>query len=477
MTQMKDETLERPMNGYTLSEALEIAGMGLYHWMLISLNGAIFAIDGLQAFMMVFLVPIISDVWDLESPWDSMIPVSFLLGALIANIVWSKIADVYGRKITIISAITLTAISATATVFVPNIWCLLACRFFCGMGFAQPVVVILVIEFSPVKERAKSVMYTYFCWTAGGLLSALLAWLILPNMDEETGWRYYVLSTCFPTWIIVVASIWIPESPRWYCTVGEFGKAENVIRKLFKINGKEPIEGEMIQENKSIKLRGKIKDLFVPKYRKASCILAFVYMTAISVYWGIDFISGRLFENSSLYLSVSVTNLSEIPAVASTILMNRIGWRYMTLYTRGITSLCLAVVAFQYYSTISVSYIEIINVVLVFIARGLSLASSMVILVYYSTYYPTAIRVTAVGFGYGFSRVGAMGFMFIAEDLDIGSGLLILSIVSLLSCVPSLFLKNMTIKEELVNKVDRSECQNTGRNSINNRDSNKYVLV
>jgi len=477
MTQVKDETSKGPVGNYTLSEALETAGTGRYQWMIIFLTGTSFAIDAVQVFMMVFLVPILEDVWDLESLLGSMIPVVFLVGVLVASMIWARVADVWGRRKTLIFGMLVTAISATATIFVTNIWSLLICRFFSGLGFIKPVIIILIIEFSPVKDRARSMIVAYFCWTSGGILSIILAWLIIPAMDENTGWRVYVLATCVLTWIVAVASFWCPESALWYCTVGEFDKAEKLIQQVLKTNGKKPMPGRLLHEHDCIEVRGKIKDLFVPNYRKATIILALAYTTDVLVYYGVDFISERLFVDSSLYISVTVTNLSELPAIASGILMNRIGWSWMTLYTKGATTLALLIVAILWDYSTSVSYIWVINVVLVFAARGLSLAASMVIMTYYSVYYPTAIRATALGLAFGLSRFGAMGAMFIAEDMNVIIALIVLASVSIISCLLCFLLTDMTIQEDLSNEVDYSEGRISDSDSVSKRGGKNYEIL
>merc|ERR1719334_2686078 len=109
-------------------------------------------------------------------------------------------------------------------------------------------------------------------------------------------------------------------------------------------------------------------------------------------------------------------------------------------YTRLIPALALLIVYALWPYVASVSYIRIINVVLVFAARGLSLTDSIVILTYYSVYYPTAIRTTAVGIGYGFSRLMILLILFVVEDFEVETGLLILSITAFVGFGISLLL-------------------------------------
>jgi len=456
MVEDESEAPAAPGGSYTLNEALEKIGMGWFQYILLLLCGGTVATDACQTFMMACLIPAIDDIWDLESPWGSMIPITYVAGMMCSGLIWSKIADMYGRKFTLMIAVTTMATFTTATIFADNIYWLLMCRFFTGLGYIQPTVLILALEFSPVKSRAKNVAFTFCCWTAGGMLSIILAWLILPVLGEEIGWKYYVLATSVPIWIMAILTFWTPESAHWLCTVGNFHKAEKMIQWVAKINGKEPLQGRLVRENKIIKERGRIKDAFVPRYRRATFILIFGYTTFCFVYYGVIFLSERLFETKSLYISLSLINLSELPAIIFGMYMPMIGWNWMTIYTRMIPALGVAIAAILWPYVDSVSYIWVINVVLVFAARGLSLTASMVILTHFSVYYPTAIRATAIGFALSISRLGAMGAIFISEDLEIETSLTILPIVSSVACVVSLFLKDISVKKELTNDVDRS---------------------
>merc|ERR550534_2439682 len=100
-------------------------------------------------------------------------------------------------------------------------------------------------------------------WAVGSIFSVLLAWVILPNMSEDAGWRVYVGLSSIPAWAVTISSAYIPESIRWYCTVGHFDEAEKIIQQILKSSGKEDMEGQLIRTEK-ITMRGKRRDMFVP---------------------------------------------------------------------------------------------------------------------------------------------------------------------------------------------------------------------
>jgi MFS family permease len=450
MTRKIDQTPEILKGSYTFNEAIERAGTGRFHWTLIFLLGVVNLVDAWNFFMMPFVIPILQDIWDLPSYWNSLMSDAFVLGVFIANLLWAKLADIYGRRKVILIGLTTMSISTTMTIFVTDVYCLLICRFFAGLGFVTPVIMTLLLEFSPVKDRAKSMVYYWFFWPLGGLLSIITAWIIIPSMSETIGWRYYFLATSVPAWLVAIAVHWVPESARWYITAGEFDKAEKFLKLVLTINGEEPFEGRMVRESLVIK-RGQIKDVFVPQYRTTSLLLITILGNCIVVYFGISYITERLFEDKTLYISEFITNFSELPGIAFGLFMSRISWRWMMTYTRLIPALALLIVYALWPYVASVSYIRIVNVVLVFAARGLSLTDSIVILTYYTVYYPTAIRTTAVGIGYGFSRLMILVILFVVEDFEIDTAVLILSINAFVGFGISLLLTDITIQKDMTN--------------------------
>merc|ERR550534_2355758 len=161
-------------------------------------------------------------------------------------------------------------------------------------------------------------------WAVGSIFSVLLAWVILPNTNEDVGWRVYVGLCSIPAWAVTISSAYIPESIRWYCTVGNFDEAEKIIQQILKSNGKEDMEGRLIRTEK-ITIRGKRRDMFVPRYLKTSFIMILLFIIGQFCYYGIVLVSERLFVDSSLYVCEFVTTLAELPVCVSALYMDKIG--------------------------------------------------------------------------------------------------------------------------------------------------------
>jgi len=463
---------------YTITEALEKAGFGRFNWLLLFLTGMIDSVYACQALIATFLIPILRDVWDLQGPWDSMIGIIFFVGTMFGNLLWSKIADIYGRKITIRSASFVLAATTTITGMAPGLTTLLICRFFTGWGTVTSVSYTIFIELSPLLARAKSVLLLSVFWTLGAVLSVVLAWIIVPIYGERDGWRLYMYASSIPAWVAFVFSFWIPESPWFYATIGEFEKAEKVLSMVLKSNKAEPMKGRLIHENELIEIRGQIKDLFVPKYRRTSLVLGINLVNSIMAWYGIIFLSERLFEDYSLYLCEILTTLSEIPGfVFGGFTMNRIGRKNMIISTMGWATLCFVAIVLLWRYELDDPYAWVIIVILVLMTRSATSLHAISVQLYMSEYYPTAIRATAIGSGLFLCKFGAIGGTLVSEDLDILTAATVFTIVSAIGFSTSLLIKEDTTFKELTNEVDRFDVRSCASGSIFSKSNRmSYVL-
>jgi len=464
---------------YSITDALEKAGWGRFNWWLLVLTGVIDSVYACQALLPTFLIPLLRDVWALEGPWDSMIGIVFFVGTMFGNLLWSKIADIHGRKKAIIFASFVLAASTTLTGISNGLTTVLICRFFTGCGTVTSVSYTIFIEFSPMMARAKSVLLLTVFWTIGGVLSVVLAWIIVPIYGETRGWRLYIFASSIPAWIAVLLSFWIPESPWYYTTIGEYAKAEKTLNMVLKSNKKEPMKGHLIHENEVIEIRGQIKDLFVPKYRRTSLVLGINLINSIASYYGIIFLSERLFADYSLYLCELLTTLSEIPGLLfGSFTMNRIGRKYMIIFTMFFATLFFLCIVLLWHYEYENPYAWVIIVIVVFMTRSATALHAISVKLYLSEYYPTAIRATAVGSGLFLCKFGAIGGTLVSEDLGVLAASIVFTCVAAMGFGTSLLIKEDTTFKILTNDVDRvpNDVRSVSTSILSKGDRASYVL-
>jgi hypothetical protein len=66
---------------------------------------------------------------------------------------------------------------------------------------------------------------------------------------------------------------WMPESARYLVASGQQDKAEVILRQIAKDNGKPMIVGRLVVEDGQMSMRGRVKDLLSPEFRKTSLLL------------------------------------------------------------------------------------------------------------------------------------------------------------------------------------------------------------
>ena len=156
-------------------------------------------------------------------------------GQLVGGFFWGPMADRYGRKRAFLCAcvviVTAGLLSGTST----SLEMLLTFRAFVGFGVGGLTVPFdLLLEFLPINERGKYLLYIEYFWTMGSLFVSGVAWALL----DVIGWRGLAYLITVPVFLCSALSIMnLPESPRWLHLKGRIGEAETVIRRAASESG------------------------------------------------------------------------------------------------------------------------------------------------------------------------------------------------------------------------------------------------
>ena len=202
---------------------------------------------------------------------------------------------------------------------------------------------------------------------------------------------------------------------------------------------------------KPVKLspRGNPMDAFKPKYRNTTLLLYLAFSCCVFGYYGISFISVKFFslggeegaepwKQNKLYWESLIGGSAEIPSLFVGVwLIDRIGRKKTMLVAFAIFSLSsFALVAQQ------VQDIEALGVVMVFLSRMNVSLAFMTLYIYFSEYYPTTIRSTALGMASSLGRIAGMATGFVSEDLSFSLGILLYAISGAVAFVCVVFVKD-----------------------------------
>ena len=121
-----------------------------------------------------------------------------------------------------------------ASAFAPMYSLMLVFRGVVGFGIGGiPVSFSMFMEIVPTANRGLWSLVVESSWTIGTVLSALIAWAVLPPLN----WQYLLGIATTPIFIFLIFFLTVHESPRYLMRQGKHKKAEEVLRKIAQYNG------------------------------------------------------------------------------------------------------------------------------------------------------------------------------------------------------------------------------------------------
>ncbi len=210
--------------------APEDAPLGPDHWKLMVVLVVALIIDVMKPASLGFTVPGMVSEYEVPRSTVSLVPFFALLGTVAGSIVWGVIADVYGRKASILlSAVMFVGTSICGAMPSLN-WNIGMC-FMMGAaaGGMLPVTYALLAEMMPNRHRGWSLVLVGGLGAVGGYFAASgLSALLQPMF----GWRILWLLNLPTGLTLVLLGTFIPESAKFLLARGRSAEAEKVMRRF-----------------------------------------------------------------------------------------------------------------------------------------------------------------------------------------------------------------------------------------------------
>ncbi len=256
--------------------------LSAYQWRVVLLCFLIVFLDGLDTAAMGFIAPALTQDWGIDRASLGPVMSAALIGMVFGALGSGPMADRFGRKVVLVSAVFLFGLFSLISAFSANLEQLLILRFLTGLGLgaAMPNATTLLSEYTP--ERLKSLLVTsMFCgfnlgMASGGFVSA--------SMIPAYGWHsLLLLGGLLPLVLAVVLLIWLPESAR-FLVVRNKG-ADKVRKALAPIAPAEvaTATGFSVPEQKTVQSRNVFKVIFSSTYSAGTLLLWLTYFMGLVI--------------------------------------------------------------------------------------------------------------------------------------------------------------------------------------------------
>ncbi len=199
------------------------------HWLQIGVLAVALVIDVMKAATLGFVTPGMRTEYGLGPAAVAVLPFFALTGTTVGSFIWGGLADLYGRRASILLAAVLFVGTSICGAMPSFSWNVFMC-FMMGLaaGGMLPVANALLAEIMPTKHRGWCLVLIGGIGTIGGYyatseLSALL--------QPFFGWRVMWLIGC-PTGLLLIAlSPLLPESARFLLEMGRIEEARATLAR------------------------------------------------------------------------------------------------------------------------------------------------------------------------------------------------------------------------------------------------------
>ena len=208
----------------------EDAPLTAAHWRLMTVLVVALIIDVMKPASLGFTIPGMIGEYHTTKAVVSLVPFAALTGTVVGSVVWGAIADLYGRKASILlSAVMFVGTSICGAM--PSLGWNVAMCFMMGAaaGGMLPVTYALLAEMMPSRHRGWSLVLVGGLGAVGGYFAASgLSALLQPSF----GWRILWLLNLPTGLTLVLLGAFIPESAKFLLSRGRNDEARAVMQRF-----------------------------------------------------------------------------------------------------------------------------------------------------------------------------------------------------------------------------------------------------
>uniref|UniRef100_A0A8C9W676 Synaptic vesicle glycoprotein 2A n=1 Tax=Scleropages formosus TaxID=113540 RepID=A0A8C9W676_SCLFO len=286
---------------------LQECGHGRFQWTLYFVLGLALMADGVEIFVVGFVLPSAEKDMCLSEPNKGMLGLIVYLGMMVGAFLWGGLADRIGRRQTLLISLSINSVFAFFSSFVQGYSTFLFCRLLSGVGIGGsiPIVFSYYSEFLAQEKRGEHLSWLCMFWMIGGIYASAMAWAIIPHYGwsfqmgsayQFHSWRVFVLVCAFPAVSAIGALTTMPESPRFFLENGKHDEAWMILKQVHDTNMRAKGYPERVFSVSSIQWQcvfwsiqvwSNFLACFSPEYRRTTLMMMAVWFSMSFSYYGL----------------------------------------------------------------------------------------------------------------------------------------------------------------------------------------------
>jgi putative MFS transporter len=201
-----------------------------HHWMLVFALFVAVTVDVMKPATLGFVMPGMTDEYNISSTSAGILALVALIGTTVGSILWGRMADIMGRRASILLSALMFIGTAICGAMPSFEWNLIMC-FLMGMsaGGLLPITFTLMAEMIPAAHRGWLLVALGGMGTSAGYLVASGAAAVLEPLFS---WRILWMLGLPTGLTLIILNRYIPESPRFLANAGLKREARAVLAKF-----------------------------------------------------------------------------------------------------------------------------------------------------------------------------------------------------------------------------------------------------
>ncbi len=333
---------------------------------------------------------------------------SLLLGAAIGVGTAGRLADRFGRRLMLFMTGVVFALGGAGAYIAPDVWVLIGLRFMMGLGVgaSASVVTVYLVEVAPTRHRGSIGSLGQLMVVLGIFLAFVVGFILAPFH----AWRSMLGISSIPALILVIGSLFLPETPRWLLQQGRVAEARATLVRLGRSAG---VDDELAEISLGVKQAGGemtsravLRAMLSPALRRKlfggiglAVLVSLVGTNSIIYYAPSTLVHAGFHAGSAVAANVSIGITNVLFTLLGMFLIDRVGRRPMLMTgsaCMATSMLVLSVVTASFGVSRLTAVVTLLS--MLFFLASFASTWGVCVRVVVSELFPTSYRGSATGF-------------------------------------------------------------------------------